>query len=44
MGDTVEGAQQHAYALAKAIEWDDCFYRNDIGYRAIARERGDRQE
>ncbi|MFK7668882.1 MULTISPECIES: phosphoribosylamine--glycine ligase [Pseudomonas] len=44
MGDTVEAAQQHAYALAKAIEWDDCFYRNDIGYRAIARERGDRQE
>ena len=44
MGDTVEAAQQHAYALAKAIEWDGCFYRNDIGYRAIARERGDRQE
>ena len=41
MGDTVEAAQQQAYALAKAIEWDGCFYRNDIGYRAIARERGD---
>ena len=44
MGDTVEAAQKQAYALAKAIEWDGCFYRNDIGYRAIARERGDSQE
>ena len=44
MGDTVEAAQHKAYELAKAIEWDGCFYRNDIGYRAIARERGDNQE
>ena len=44
MGDTVEAAQKQAYALAKAIEWDGCFYRNDIGYRAIARERSESQE
>ena len=44
MGDTVEAAQQKAYELAKAIEWEGCFYRNDIGYRAIARERGENQE
>lgn len=43
MGDTVEAAQKQAYALAKAIEWDGCFYRHDIGYRAIARERGESQ-
>ena len=44
MGDTVEAAQHKAYELAKAIEWEGCFYRNDIGYRAIARERGEPQE
>ena len=44
MGDTVQAAQEKAYALAKTIEWDGCFYRNDIGYRAIARERGETQE
>ena len=44
MGDTVQAAQEQAYSLAKAIEWDGCFYRNDIGYRAIARERGENKE
>jgi len=44
MGDTVEAAQHKHYELAKAIESEGCFYRNDIGYRAIARERGDDQE
>ena len=44
LGNTVEAAQKQAYALAAAIEWDGCFYRNDIGYRAIARERGDVSE
>jgi phosphoribosylamine--glycine ligase len=41
MGDSVLAAQQQAYALAKQIGWDGCFYRDDIGYRAIARERGE---
>ena len=41
MGDSVSQAQQQAYALAKQIDWNGCFYRNDIGYRAIARERGE---
>jgi phosphoribosylamine--glycine ligase len=41
MGDSVLAAQQQAYALAKQISWDGCFYRDDIGYRAIARERGE---
>jgi phosphoribosylamine--glycine ligase len=41
MGDSVLAAQQQAYALAKQISWQGCFYRDDIGYRAIARERGE---
>ena len=39
LGDTVSEAQQKAYALAKKLHWDGAFYRNDIGYRAITRER-----
>ncbi|WP_259641198.1 hypothetical protein, partial [Pseudomonas cannabina] len=31
-------------ALASKVNWEGCFYRNDIGYRAIARERGEEQE
>ena len=41
LGDTVGEAQAQAYALARKIEWNGGFYRNDIGYRAIARERGE---
>jgi phosphoribosylamine--glycine ligase len=39
LGNTVLEAQQRAYALAKQISWNGMFYRNDIGYRAIAREQ-----
>lgn len=39
LGDTVLAAQQNAYVLAEKISWQGCFYRKDIGYRAIARER-----
>jgi phosphoribosylamine--glycine ligase len=38
MGDTVTQAQQASYTLAKEISWDGMFHRNDIAYRAIARE------
>src|SRR5690554_3393054 len=38
LGGNVQAAQQGAYALAKAIHWDGCFYRSDIGYRTIQRE------
>jgi phosphoribosylamine--glycine ligase len=44
MGASVSEAQQQAYKLAAAIDWAGCFYRKDIGYRAIARERGETQE
>ena len=39
LGNTVLEAQQTAYALAKKISWNGMFYRNDIAYRAIAREQ-----
>ena len=39
MGNTVGEAQQQAYQLAAQIDWNGCFYRKDIGYRAIAREQ-----
>src|SRR5476649_1946351 len=44
MGTSVDAAQQQAYKLAAKIDWEGCFYRKDIGYRAIARERGENQE
>jgi phosphoribosylamine--glycine ligase len=39
LGNTVLEAQQRAYQLAKRISWKGMFYRNDIAYRAIAREQ-----
>lgn len=39
LGDTVLEAQQTAYNLAKQVRWKGMFYRNDIAYRAIAREQ-----
>ncbi|MFI8607197.1 phosphoribosylamine--glycine ligase [Pseudomonas sp. NPDC077649] len=41
IGRTVAEAQQQAYRLAEKIRWNGMFHRNDIGYRAIARERGE---
>ncbi len=41
IGASVSEAQQQAYRLAEKIRWDGLFYRHDIGYRAIARERGE---
>lgn len=39
LGKTVTDAQQKAYQLAKKISWEGMFFRNDIAYRAIAREQ-----
>lgn len=39
LGNSVSEAQQRAYALTKQVSWNGMFYRNDIGYRAIAREQ-----
>ncbi len=40
LGESVAEAQQRAYGVADAITWDGEFHRHDIGWRAIARERG----
>jgi phosphoribosylamine--glycine ligase len=39
LGSTVADAQTRAYAAAKRIDWPGGFYRHDIGWRAIAREK-----
>lgn len=40
LGDSVSEAQMLAYNLAKRISWKGAYYRTDIGYRAVAREKG----
>jgi len=40
LGDSVRDAQQRAYAAVAGIHWTHEFHRNDIGWRAIAREEG----
>jgi phosphoribosylamine--glycine ligase len=40
LGETVGVAQRRAYEIVKQIRWSGAQYRTDIGYRAIARERG----
>lgn len=42
LGNTVQEAQQRAYQLAQQVSWNGMFHRNDIGYRAIAREQADK--
>ncbi len=39
LGDNVTDAQRRAYEAVSKIRWEGAFYRTDIGYRAIARER-----
>ncbi|PIE83530.1 MAG: phosphoribosylamine--glycine ligase [Candidatus Contendobacter odensis] len=39
LGGTVAEAQNCAYTLVRRVHWNDAYYRTDIGYRAIARER-----
>jgi len=35
LGDTVKLAQQRAYSLARAVQFEGCQMRSDIGWRAI---------
>jgi phosphoribosylamine--glycine ligase len=44
LGNSVSEAQQKAYQQLSKISWDGAYYRNDIGYRAIAREKGSSDE
>ncbi|SFN87188.1 phosphoribosylamine--glycine ligase [Xenorhabdus japonica] len=37
LGCDIADAQKKAYLRAGQISWEGCFYRKDIGYRAIAR-------
>jgi len=39
-GKTVSDAQAKAYVAIKKIDWREGFYRTDIGWRAIQREKG----
>lgn len=39
LGETVTEAQAEAYKLLQQISWEDVYFRNDIAYRAIAREQ-----
>lgn len=39
LDDTVQAAQRKCYENVEKISWRDAYYRTDIGYRAIARER-----
>ncbi|MBF0380402.1 MAG: phosphoribosylamine--glycine ligase [Magnetococcales bacterium] len=37
LGDGIKEAQQRAYEAVDKINWDSCYCRRDIGYRAITR-------
>ena len=39
LGDSVSEAQQKAYELANKVSWNNMYFRTDIGYRAVAREK-----
>ncbi len=39
MGASVTAAQKAAYDLVAKISWDEVYYRTDIAYRAVNRER-----
>lgn len=39
LGNTVAEAQKKAYDIIQQITWRDMYYRTDIAYRAVAREK-----
>jgi phosphoribosylamine--glycine ligase len=41
-GRTVSEAQAKAYQAVSSVDWDNGFYRNDIGWRAVEREEAGR--
>jgi phosphoribosylamine--glycine ligase len=40
LGETVAAARERAYDAVAKVSWDGAFWRSDIGYRAVERERG----
>jgi len=41
LGNSITEAQHKAYEVVKKIKWHNVYYRTDIGYRAIDREKQD---
>lgn len=39
LGDTIAAAREQAYRCVEGIDWADVYYRTDIGYRALEREK-----
>lgn len=39
LGDTVAQAAEQSYNAVDRVNWEDVYFRRDIGHRAIARER-----
>jgi len=37
VGDTIQSAIDRAYTAVKEIHWQGCYYRRDIGHRALSR-------
>ncbi|OOG76687.1 phosphoribosylamine--glycine ligase [Sinorhizobium sp. A49] len=39
IGESASTAKDRAYAAVNGVSWDNGFYRHDIGWRAVAREK-----
>ena len=39
--DTLQGAIKSAYEAVKMIDWEDCYYRKDIGAKALPKKESD---
>lgn len=39
LGDSVTDAQRKAYEIVSRVNWNQAYFRKDIGYRAISREQ-----
>lgn len=37
-GENIQEAIENAYSAVEKIEWEGCYFRRDIGYRALERE------
>lgn len=43
VGETIQMALDRAYSAVKKIQWQGCYYRHDIGHRALARLTSDKK-
>ena len=39
LGTSATEAKEETYKAVNCIKWENCFYRSDIGYRAVEREK-----